>query len=235
MEIIFGLLKHLKKHKLRSKLKLRLLEEGELDVWSVWKEDERWTAHAKAESEEGIIALTYCRAPGLSQRLLLPPSSSGGALKDRLEEVRKAPISAYTIRRYLRGVAEGQVEIPWRDSLPTNCNIELMGGIDIKKGCYLGQELTIRTHHTGVVRRRILPVALFRNGQESRPQKLEYDPSFTTTKPENNADVRRDGARKRSTGKFISAIGNIGLAMCRLEAVSKFLEKVAHTALKTVS
>ena len=28
------------------------------------------------------------------------------------------------------------------------------------KGCYLGQELTARTHFTGVVRKRMLPVLL---------------------------------------------------------------------------
>ena len=219
-EYAAALLKHLKKHKLRSKFKLRLLEEGELDVWSVWREDERWTAHTKAENEGGIIGLTDRRAPGMGQRLLLPPLSATSDLKDSLEEAAEAPLSAYTIRRYLRGVPEGQNEIPWDDSLPMNCNIDLMGGIDFKKGCYLGQELTIRTHHTGVVRRRILPVTLYTHGQEQPLEKLEYDPTLTLPAIEHNVDVRRDDARKRPTGKFIASIGNIGLAMCRLEQMS---------------
>ena len=33
--------------------------------------------------------------------------------------------------------------------------------VDFRKGCYVGQELTIRTYHTGVVRKRILPVQLY--------------------------------------------------------------------------
>ena len=215
-----ALTKQLEKHKLRSKFKLRLLEEGELDVWSLWKEDERWTAYTKAKNEGGIIGLTDCRAPGMGQRLLLPPVSARGDLKGSFDEVQEAPDSAYTIRRYLRGVPEGQMEIPWDESLPMNCNIDLMGGIDFKKGCYLGQELTIRTHHTGVVRRRILPVALYPYESHAPPEKLEYDAGTSVPHPEQTADVRRDDSRKRATGKLVSSIGNIGLAMCRLEQMS---------------
>ena len=76
----------------------------------------------------------------------------------------------------MRGVAEGQQEIARDDSLPMNCNIDLMGGIDFKKGCYVGQELTIRTHHTGVVRRRVVPV-MFYEHEGDAPQTLQYDPS----------------------------------------------------------
>ncbi len=100
-----------------------------------------------------------------------------------------------------------------------NCNIDIMGGIDFKKGCYIGQELTIRTHHTGVVRRRILPVMLYERGTEP-PSQLVYDPSTTFAKVEHDAEIRRDDVRKRATGKFIAGIGNIGLATCRLEQMS---------------
>jgi folate-binding protein YgfZ len=33
--------------------------------------------------------------------------------------------------------------------------------VDFRKGCYVGQELTIRTYHTGVVRKRIVPVQIY--------------------------------------------------------------------------
>lgn len=206
------LLKQLKKHKLRSEFKLRLLEPGELDVWSVWREDDRWTAHTKAANEDGILGLTDCRAPGMGQRILLPPGA-----KEGIEESDEAPLSAYDIRRYMRGVAEGQKEIPKEDSLPMNHNVDLMGGIDFKKGCYVGQELTIRTHHTGVVRRRILPIALYDHAEEP-PEKLEYQNMAVNVAAD--ADIRRDDKRKRATGKYITGIGNVGLAMCRLEQMT---------------
>ena len=36
--------------------------------------------------------------------------------------------------------------------------LEHLGGIDFKKGCYIGQEVTARTHYRGLVKRRIVPV-----------------------------------------------------------------------------
>jgi folate-binding protein YgfZ len=216
------LFKHVKRHKLRAKLALRLLDEGELDVWNAWRDDDRWTAHSQGANEDGTISLTDCRAPGMGQRLLLPSSSSGGSVVGNiaaLEGLEEAPLSAYTIRRYLRGVAEGQKEIPREETLPMNANIDLMKGIDFKKGCYIGQELTIRTHHTGVVRRRILPVSLY-DAAYGPPEKLEYDNSFAFTSPERNTDIKKDDKRKRPTGKLIASVGNIGLGMCRLEQMT---------------
>ena len=32
--------------------------------------------------------------------------------------------------------------------------------VDFRKGCYVGQELTVRTYHTGIIRKRILPVMI---------------------------------------------------------------------------
>jgi transferase CAF17, mitochondrial len=222
-----SLVKNVKKHKLRSKFKLRVLDEQELGVWSAWKEDERWTAHSQGSSgiECGELGIVDCRAPGLGQRLLLPPSSQSAGVLPASLEVEEAPLSAYTIRRYLRGVPEGQQEVPKEDSLPMNCNIDLMGGIDFKKGCYVGQELTIRTHHTGVVRRRILPVMLYEHGKEV-PEKLEYDAQTAEILSENleseasQLDIRKDDRRKKATGKLIASVGNVGLGMCRLEQMS---------------
>lgn len=45
-------------------------------------------------------------------------------------------------------------------SLPFECNLDLENGVSFDKGCYLGQELTARTWHTGVLRKRMLPVQL---------------------------------------------------------------------------
>ncbi|CAK3808974.1 transferase CAF17, mitochondrial [Lecanosticta acicola] len=213
-EVLF---KHLKRHKLRSKFTMRLLEEGELNVWSLWREEDRWTAHGQPQNTAtgaGTISLTDCRAPGMGRRLVLPDNPT-----DALQDVDETSLAAYTIRRYLRGVPEGQKEMPRDDCLPMNCNMDIMGGIDFKKGCYVGQELTIRTHHTGVVRRRILPVMLLEENS-AKPEKLEYDLTFNHVVPDAGTDIRKDDGRKRSTGKFLAGIGNVGLGMCRLEQMT---------------
>ncbi|RMZ06715.1 hypothetical protein D0864_02167 [Hortaea werneckii] len=211
------LLKQIKKHKLRSKFKLRMLEEGELDVWSKWSEEERWTAHTQGAVENGLLGLVDGRAPGMGHRILVPLSSQQGPPAE--VDADEASLGAYTVRRYLRGVPEGQNEIPRDDSLPMNTNIDIMGGIDFKKGCYIGQELTIRTHHTGVVRRRILPVQLYPHGEQP-PEALAYNPDAVAESAEDGTDIRRDDKRKRATGKLITSVGNVGLGMCRLEQMS---------------
>ena len=112
-------------------------------------------------------------------------------------------------------MAEGQTEIISEHALPQESNIDFFGGIDFRKGCYLGQELTIRTHHTGVVRKRIIPVKLSNMADTNQEQ------TDVSTQPPQNANISKAGSSKgRSAGKYLSGIGNIGLALCRLEMVS---------------
>ncbi|KAI5205169.1 Aminomethyltransferase folate-binding domain-containing protein [Aureobasidium subglaciale] len=221
-----NLLKHLKRHKLRSKFALRVLEEGELDIWSVWREEEKWTPHPAAAlpssdganiDTEGNITLIDTRASGLGQRILLPSTQALDTFAS-MQGLQDVGLAAYTIRRYLRGVPEGQDEIPRDDVLPMNSNFDIMSGIDFKKGCYVGQELTIRTHHTGVVRRRVLPVALF-DSTSSPPEKLAYDADTKVVAPERNTEIKIEGKRGKP-GKWINGVGNVGLAMCRLELMT---------------
>ncbi|TAQ87411.1 hypothetical protein B7494_g4249 [Chlorociboria aeruginascens] len=212
------LAKHIKRYKLRAKFDVRVLDEGERNVWSVWKE-EGWKQHGmagpeSADSEE--IGCEDLRAPGMGRRLILP--------SDRRPEVDspEATEESYTIRRYLRGVAEGQSEILREVALPQESNIDFMGGIDYRKGCYVGQELTIRTHHTGVVRKRILPVMVYATS-DPEPQTLEYLGGDSVENVPRETSIGRWEKRGRSAGKFLKGVGNIGLGLCRLEIMSEVL------------
>jgi folate-binding protein YgfZ len=228
--------KHLKKHKLRSKVQIRALDRGEWDIWSVWKKDEIWTQYhelsgtgAEASTEENPFVCVDARAPGMGRRILVPHKSDGFrppvTAKNGVEEFG---IEAYKIRRMLRGVAEGQGEIVRETALPLESNIDFMGGIDFRKGCYLGQELTIRTHHTGVVRKRILPVQIYGpdeevpQGWQPKREKPTYDSGKGDKMdlPPAGTNISRVGKKGRSTGKWLGGIGNIGLALCRLEMMT---------------
>jgi hypothetical protein len=99
--------------------------------------------------------------------------------------------------------------------------MDLTRAIDFRKGCYVGQELTIRTHHTGVVRKRILPVQLYHEGNQPGSETPVYDPQTTISLPPAGANISKTGGRKgRSAGKFITGIGNVGLGICRLEMMT---------------
>lgn len=64
----------------------------------------------------------------------------------------------YLKRRLKWGIAEGFDEIG--DQIPLQTNGDIMNGISFEKGCYIGQELIARTHHMGMIRRRVLPINL---------------------------------------------------------------------------
>ncbi|KAI0834845.1 Aminomethyltransferase folate-binding domain-containing protein [Hypoxylon sp. FL0890] len=218
-----ALAKHIKRYKLRSKLNFRILDESECAAWQVW--DDSSIASSSAPSTQLLrlkdsIVLPDTRAPGMGYRVL----RRGNA--DRLElDLERSDENAYRIRRYLLGVAEGQTEIPREQALPLESNMDVTGGIDFRKGCYVGQELTIRTRHRGVVRKRILPCLLYPSSPP--PQKLEYRPYITEGEKEMSADdipsnlsIGRDGTKGRSAGTWLRGVGNIGLALCRLQIMT---------------
>jgi folate-binding protein YgfZ len=77
------------------------------------------------------------------------------------ESYRQGTLEEYHVRRILNGVPEGIDDFIAGTSLPLECNLDYMNGVDFRKGCYVGQELTIRTYHKGITRKRIMPVQYF--------------------------------------------------------------------------
>jgi len=73
-----------------------------------------------------------------------------------------------------------------------------MRGISFSKGCYIGQELTARTHHTGVVRKRLMPVRL----------------SAPVGDLEDGAALQTQSGKP--AGKHRSGVGELGLGLVRL-------------------
>jgi transferase CAF17, mitochondrial len=221
------LYKHIKRFKLRAKFDVRLVDESEMGVWSVWRGKERkdqgdsgaaWTSHTIGENivpDSQEIGCADLRAPGMGRRLILP----GGQKPEVEVETEESTEEVYRVRRYLKGVPEGQSEILREAALPQESNIDFMGGIDYRKGCYVGQELTIRTHHTGVIRKRILPVMIYGESEEM-PKVLEYKPDIELDRPPAETSIARFNKKGRSAGKWISGVGNIGLGLCRLEIMT---------------
>lgn len=200
-----ALARHLKRFKLRAKVDIRVLEGDEWGVWQAWGEWEERPAYDIGCSDD--------RAPHFGYRII---SSEG----TKLDSSRMQSVREYEIRRMLAGVAEGQGEILKETALPQESNIDYMGGIDFRKGCYVGQELTIRTHHTGVVRKRILPVQIYDFGDREKPPDLAHDKNLEMVLPPRGANISRVDKKGRSAGKWLGGVGNIGLALCRLEVMT---------------
>jgi folate-binding protein YgfZ len=232
-----NLLKHLKRHKLRSKIQLQIIDQEAGGVWASWD---------TGDMKRMPGGLPDPRTQGFGQRILLSGESSKSSVFREILDNYQVDSKWYHLRRYMYGIAEGPMEIPPGSALPMESNIDLMNGIDFRKGCYVGQELTIRTKHTGVVRKRILPVQLY-HGDETIPDSPEmptFDPEWSLSEPlrglgedantpegdhqdesSPNQDIKRlsdDGTVKkgRAAGKLLATIGNVGLALCRLEMMT---------------
>ncbi|EPS39243.1 hypothetical protein H072_6992 [Dactylellina haptotyla CBS 200.50] len=209
------LLKHIRRYKLRSKFTARLVDG--FDVWSV-PNSFRLNDELGGDIWNSRVGCVDPRAPGMGRRIVLPsdtpPSEELPAAAD--DEI------TYKLKRYLLGVPEAPTEIFSGTGLPQESNVDYMSGVNFHKGCYVGQELTIRTRHTGVVRKRILPVQLYTGPEPLVSTTPVYDPVFGATLPEvpSGANISRVNKKARSAGKVLGNIGNIGLGLCRLEIMT---------------
>ncbi|KAJ2235624.1 ccr4 associated factor [Coemansia sp. RSA 485] len=258
------LLKTLQFYKLRAQIGIRDVS-SEYGVWSVWGPGSAALVGSQGQpishvprgslvfkGETSAVAdvwLSDVRAPEMGLRLLLPshkaPSLPGGFAQRGSDD--------YKLRRILKGVAEGSSDFVADVSVPLECNMDYMRGVHFNKGCYVGQELTIRTHHRGVVRKRIVPV-IYSPAQSSHSAenaRMRVDRSFPQTQlPAPQADIVRvaeqapadakagvqqpSRVRKVPPGKTGSAICNAGLALMRLEHVEQHLAQPAAAVLQTV-
>jgi folate-binding protein YgfZ len=130
----------------------------------------------------------------------------------------------YDLKRTIHGIPEGPVDLVRGQALPLESTMELLNAISFVKGCYLGQELTARTYHTGVTRKRLLPVTSFTKEPvvvKDSPPFPQQDLSLSPPLPSGAEVLTKDG---KKTGKLFSTIHNFGIAMIRLEHLDPVIE-----------
>ncbi|KAF7723647.1 Iron-sulfur clusters incorporation protein [Apophysomyces ossiformis] len=225
-------LRHLKRYVLRSKVKIRDATE-EYSVWNIW-------GHASIPSSSNLelvkkekrisdIGARDPRLPGLGYRTVLKRDQDISSILPSGNFEQVGP-SEYTVRRLLHGIPEGTKDLWPEQSLPLESNFDYMNGVDFRKGCYIGQELTIRTYHTGVVRKRIVPIQIYK-AEEEAPTAQFVDRNMQWSLEPQMEIKLADGSGKRSVGKLCSGVHNVGLALMRLEYVKKCVagEDIAFT------
>jgi tRNA-modifying protein YgfZ len=62
--------------------------------------------------------------------------------------------SVYRAARIAAGIAEQGADFPANDAFAHDIGLDILDGIDFKKGCYVGQEVVSRMKHRGTARRR---------------------------------------------------------------------------------
>mmetsp|Transcript_22774 Transcript_22774/g.54518 ORF Transcript_22774/g.54518 Transcript_22774/m.54518 type:complete len:331 (-) Transcript_22774:729-1721(-) len=139
------------------------------------------------------------RLPGIGHRAVLPAEAVP-------EGSAAATPAEYARLRMQLGVPEGDAETPSGEALPLEFNLDRLNAISYTKGCYVGQELTARTHFQGVIRKRLMPVRLSGAGRVQPGDRVEVQ------------------GEKRAAGKVTAVEGEHGLALLRLEAARAAME-----------
>ncbi|KAF7865422.1 hypothetical protein EAF04_006398 [Stromatinia cepivora] len=217
---------HIRRYRMRAKFDIEIVDEEEKKIYSLWgtKAGVRVIDAPEQDREkakQGIVTLDT-RAPGMGNRVVV---NKGWDMHMDIQdaEVQMQGEDVYRVRRYLIGVPEGQDEILRESALPQESNIDVMGGIDYTKGCYVGQELTIRTHHMGVVRKRIVPMMLVPDGEDMPGLgELKYKGGNLASWLNGGENIKKVGG-KRPVGKWLSGVGNLGLGLARLDEMGRWM------------
>ena len=146
------------------------------------------------------------RTSHLGMRILAGPGHNFEYLASIFEDggtVAVQPPSGkdnYKTHRYRVGVGEGVDDLPPGKANPLESNCDFLNGVSFNKGCYIGQELTARVHHTGIVRKRLMPMRL-------------------TTPLNAKAQNVVHSAAGANLGKIMGTSGERALALLRVEKV----------------
>lgn len=195
--VLGALQSHLALYRIRREVTVEL--HPELRVWAVLPDvpEEASGAAVLWEQAQGAAILTRDpRTARMGWRLLAQDEGPALVPGGRLGDVRD-----YHRHRYRHGIPEGVRDLPPGVALPLESNLAFMNGVSFTKGCYIGQELTARTHHMGVVRKRLFPVQL--TGLLPAHSLAPGAAVFTES--------------GQAAGKYRAGLGDVGLALLRSE------------------
>lgn len=155
-----------------------------------------------ARSCEGGVIYADPRLLALGARAILPKARMATVLEGLGLEAGAA--EDYDRLRFAAGVPEGSAEFGIDKSPLLELGFEELHGVDFKKGCFVGQELTARMKYRGLVRKRLMPV------------------SFEGGAPDAGAVIR---AGSRDIGDLRSAGEHGGFAVLRLDKLAESAER----------
>ena len=187
-----GLLARLSRYRLRAAV--TLAPRADLTVYAAWE--------SLPPLPPAAIAAPDPRLPAAGWRILSPvplPATATAQDWDR--------------HRLALGLPDGARDLEPERSLLLEAGFDELGGVSWTKGCYMGQELTARTRYRGLIKRRLVPVAL--DGPAPPP----------------GTEIRRaDAPDAAPVGALRSARDGLGLAVLRLDALDSPL-RAGDTAL----
>lgn len=139
---IEDLAKRLKLFRLRSKVEIEIA--ADLAVLA--------SSSADAIAPDGsTLSYRDPRYPGGRTRAIVGPDLVAAASLDR---------QAYHADRIAHAIPEQGVDFGTADVFPADINMDVLSGVALNKGCFVGQEVVSRMHRRGKIRKRTLRIDL---------------------------------------------------------------------------
>ena len=215
-ERVADLMKRLKMYKLRAKVTLTdvseshavaLLTPDAVDAFGVGD------APGGSVTAAGAVMFRDPRLAELGGRIVAPKAELSDLLA--AQGIETGAVSSFDDHRLRLGVPDGPRDLVVEKSILLESGFDELNGVDWNKGCYMGQELTARTKYRGLVKKRLMPVAI--DGEL----------------PESGAAIELDG---KDVGEIRSVSNGCGLALLRLEAFKAAEEGATlHSGAATVT
>uniref|UniRef100_A0A1B0CS22 Putative transferase caf17 n=1 Tax=Lutzomyia longipalpis TaxID=7200 RepID=A0A1B0CS22_LUTLO len=194
-EILSELRKHLLIYRVRKKISIDSLEQ-EMNVWVAFKPKGSEGEVKGEKTAEGVLICQDPRLKDLGWRILAPKGQAPEEISSLMGQCAIVE-DQYRSHRYSLGERAYRI-IRLGKSFPLEANCDYLHGLSVHKGCYLGQEFTARTYHTGVVRKRLMPLTTEGQIQDKSDTNIESD----------------DG---KNLGKLRGVAGNSALALLRID------------------
>nr|WP_272210847.1 hypothetical protein [Marinicella sp. W31]MDC2876764.1 hypothetical protein [Marinicella sp. W31] len=134
----------------------------------------------------------------VSDRRFSQPELPLFRLPGRSAEAQDDP-ETYTALRIEAGAAEMHMDFAAQDAFPHDVLFDKNGGLNFRKGCYVGQEVVSRMQHRGTARRRLVH--------------LEASEPF-------NTDEGVVEAGGKTAGNLGSVSGNTAMAIVRTDRIA---------------
>ena len=147
------LLARLRRYRLRRLVNLELGDDMQLTVW--------WGYVGTTAPEDPSIfpdprhADLGCRIVSSGVR---SSANSGMDLPPALKTAKAVAYDNWNARRIAQAIPEGAVDLQPERALMLEAGLDKLAAVDFEKGCYIGQEVTARTHYRGLVKRRLIPM-----------------------------------------------------------------------------
>ncbi len=186
--------KKLTMFKLRTKVTLENVS-ADFDVYALFGNDASTALKmegAQLKTDDGCILYADPRLDQAGVRAFVP---SGLDITSWGED---ASDDEYHYHRISLGLVETPLDLIKDKSILLESGFDELSGVDWKKGCYMGQELTARTKYRGLIKKRLIPIKI------------------TDGAPATGSVISYAG---KTVGDVRSISGDMAIAMLKLDAI----------------